>query len=96
MNRLSRRHAEIRQRLHDRMSASVSDLAEAEFAATVLSRGERCVVVTDHSKFGRNALVNVCGFEVLDCLVTDAQPPDDLARSLAAANVAVEIAATPL
>jgi len=72
------------------------DLAEAEFAATVLSRGERCVVVTDHSKFGRSALVNVCSFEVLDCLVTDARPPDDLARSLAAANVTVEIATTPL
>ena len=57
---------------------------------------DRCVVVTDHSKFGRSALVNVCSFEVLDCLVTDARPPDDLARSLAAANVTVEIATIPL
>jgi DeoR family glycerol-3-phosphate regulon repressor len=72
------------------------DLAEAEFAATVLSRGERCVVVTDNSKFGRSALVNVCGFEALDCLITDAQPPDDLAQALVAAGVAVEIASIPL
>jgi DeoR family glycerol-3-phosphate regulon repressor len=71
------------------------DLAEAEFAATVLSRGERCVVVTDHSKFAKNALVNVCRFDQLDCLVTDAKPPDDLARALMAAGVAIEIATLP-
>lgn len=69
------------------------NLAEAEFAATVLARGERRVVVTDHSKFGKSALVNVCGFATLDCLVTDAKPPADLARALTAANVLVEIAA---
>lgn len=68
------------------------NLAEAEFAATVLARGERRVVVTDHSKFGKSALVNVCGFATLDCLVTDAKPPADLARALATANVLVEIA----
>ncbi|WP_119387976.1 DeoR/GlpR family DNA-binding transcription regulator [Taklimakanibacter lacteus] len=71
------------------------DLAEAEFAATVLSRGERSVVVTDRSKFGRSALVNVCGFDQLDCLVTDAKPPDDLARALVAAGVAIEVATLP-
>jgi DeoR family glycerol-3-phosphate regulon repressor len=70
------------------------NLAEAEFAAMVLSRGERAVVITDHSKFGKSALVNVCSFAALDCLVTDAQPPADLAQALAAAGVAVEIAAT--
>ena len=70
------------------------NLAEAEFAATVLSRGERAVVITDHSKFGKSAIVNVCGFDALDCLVTDARPPDDLARALATAGVAVEIAST--
>lgn len=70
------------------------NLAEAEFAATVLSRGERAVVITDHSKFGKGALVNVCSFDALDCLVTDARPPDDLARALATAGVAVEIAST--
>jgi DeoR family glycerol-3-phosphate regulon repressor len=69
-------------------------LAEAEFAATVLSRGERAVVITDHSKFGKSALVNVCSFAALDCLVTDAPPPADLAQALAAAGVAVEIAIT--
>ena len=55
----------------------------------------RRVVVTDHSKFAKNALVNVCAFDQLDGLVTDAKPPDDLARALAAAGVTVEIAILP-
>ena len=69
------------------------NLAEAEFAATVLARGERRVVVPDPRTVAKTALVNVCGFATLDCLVTDARPPADLARALAAGNVLVEIAA---
>jgi DeoR family glycerol-3-phosphate regulon repressor len=93
VRRFNVRHAIITAGALD-AATGVNDynLAEAEFAATVLSRGERAVVVTDHSKFGKTALVNVCGFDALDCLVTDARPPDDLARALAAADVAVEIA----
>ncbi len=93
VQRFNVRHAIITAGALD-AAAGVNDynLAEAEFAATVLSRGERTVVITDHSKFGKSALVNVCGFDALDCLVTDAPPPRDLARALAAAGVAVEIA----
>jgi DeoR family glycerol-3-phosphate regulon repressor len=97
VERFSVRHAIITAGALD-ASTGVNDynLAEAEFAATVLSRGERAVVITDHSKFGRNALVNVCRFEAIDCVVTDAQPPEDLARALQAAGVSVEIAPIPL
>jgi DeoR family glycerol-3-phosphate regulon repressor len=97
VQRFNVRHAIITAGALD-AATGVNDynLAEAEFAATVLSRGERAVVVTDHSKFGKSALVNVCGFAALDCLVTDAPPPADLARALTAADVAVEVAATLL
>ena len=93
VQRFNVRHAIITAGALD-AATGVNDynLAEAEFAATVLAQGERAVVVTDNSKFGKSALVNVCGFEALDCLVTDARPPDDLARALATAGVAVEIA----
>ena len=47
------------------------DLEEAEFARMVLARGARTLVVTDHSKFGRQGLVQVCGFDGFDELVTD-------------------------
>lgn len=93
VQRFNVRHAIITAgALDSKTGVNDYNLAEAEFAATVLARGERRVVVTDHSKFGKSALVNVCGFATLDCLVTDAKPPADLARALAAANVLVEIA----
>lgn len=67
-------------------------LAEAEFARTVLSCGERRMIITDATKFGRSALVRVCGFEDFDLLVTDRAPPPELAERLEAARTAVEIA----
>ena len=67
-------------------------LAEAEFARMLLTRGERRYVVTDSSKFGRRALIKVCDFTDFDVLITERSPPDDLAASLAAASVVVEVA----
>lgn len=67
-------------------------LAEAEFARMLLTRGERRYVVTDSSKFGRRALIKVCEFADFDVLITERSPPDDLAASLAAASVVVEVA----
>ncbi|MBZ9678176.1 DeoR/GlpR family DNA-binding transcription regulator [Mesorhizobium sp. ES1-1] len=62
------------------------DLEEAEFARMVLSRGQRSVVVTDHSKFGRQGLVRVCGFDGFSELATDRPPPRDIAAALAQAG----------
>lgn len=58
------------------------DLEEAEFARMVLSRGERRIAVTDHSKFGKRGLVQVCGFSGFGELVTDSAPPPDIAAAL--------------
>jgi len=63
------------------------DLEEAEFARMVVSRGKRGVVVTDHSKFGRQGLVKVCDFPRVTELATDFAPPEDIARALEAAGV---------
>ncbi|MNL21990.1 Glycerol-3-phosphate regulon repressor [compost metagenome] len=68
------------------------DLEEAEFARTVLSRGKRGLVVTDHSKFGRQGLVRVCGFSDFTEIATDSLPPRDLADALKAADVAITLA----
>ena len=57
-------------------------LAEAEFARTVLNSGEKRVVVSDHSKFDRTALVKVCDFSGIDLLVTDQLPPPDITDAL--------------
>ncbi len=69
------------------------DLEEAEFARMVLSRGERMVAVTDHSKFGKRGLVQVCGFTDIGELVTDSAPPADIAAALDEAGAQVVVAA---
>lgn len=68
------------------------DLEEAEFARAVVSRGKRAVVVTDHSKFGRQGLVRVCPFDALTDFFTDRAPPRDLSAALKAAGVKVTLA----
>lgn len=68
------------------------DLDEAEFARVVLTRGSRRLIVTDHSKFGRQGLVRVCGFDGFDELVTDRSPAPALAAALQDANVRVTVA----
>jgi DeoR family glycerol-3-phosphate regulon repressor len=68
------------------------DLDEAEFARTVITRGRRTLVVTDQSKFGREGLVRVCGFEAIAELATDVQPPPDIAEAMAAAGTGLLLA----
>ncbi|MCC2113622.1 MAG: DeoR/GlpR transcriptional regulator [Hyphomicrobiales bacterium] len=67
-------------------------LAEAEFARTVLGCGERRLVITDHTKFNRTALVRVAGFEDIDRLVTDRPPPPEIAERLESAGTVVDVA----
>ncbi|UCI26167.1 DeoR/GlpR family DNA-binding transcription regulator [Mesorhizobium sp. B2-8-5] len=69
------------------------ELEEAEFARMVLSRGQRSLVVTDHTKFGRQGLVRVCGFDGFSELVTDQPPPRDIAAALSQAGARLSIAA---
>jgi DeoR family glycerol-3-phosphate regulon repressor len=68
------------------------DLDEAEFARVVLSRGQRTMVITDHTKFGRQGLVQVCGFDSVAELVTDRKPPQDIIDALDAAGTTLTIA----
>ena len=69
------------------------DLDEAEFARMVLSRGQRSLVITDHTKFGRQGLVRVCGFDGFSELATDKPPPHDIAAALNQAGARLSIAA---
>lgn len=61
-------------------------LEEAEFARLVLSRGQRRVVVTDHTKFGRRGLITVAGFDEVGEIVTDRAPDRGIAARLTGAG----------
>jgi DeoR family transcriptional regulator, glycerol-3-phosphate regulon repressor len=67
-------------------------LVEAQFAGRALSCAENRVLLTDSSKFGRSALVRVCGFEDLSRLVTEEKPDADMMSQLERANVHVIVA----
>ena len=67
-------------------------LEEAEFARVVLTRGKRRVVVTDHTKFGRQGLVQVCGFDAFGELATDLPPPRDIAAAVEKAGARLLVA----
>ena len=67
-------------------------LAEAEFARMVLSCGERRYMLSDASKFGRRALIRVCGFGEINVLITDQAPPASIGSVLQDAGVTIEIA----
>lgn len=67
------------------------DLEEAELARMVLTRGRRAIVITDGSKFGRDGLVRVCGFDAITDLATNDAPPPDVARALEADGVALRL-----
>jgi len=62
---------------------------ESEFAQAAMAQAERVIVVTDHTKFGRDGFVKVCELKDIDMLVTDAEPPASLARQLAAADIEI-------
>lgn len=65
---------------------------EAFIARAMVSRARRKTVLADSSKFGRNALFQVCEARELDRLVTDARPAEPLLRVLESAGVEVIVA----
>lgn len=67
-------------------------LAEAEFARMVLTRGHQSIVISDHTKYARTALVKVCDLGDFDTLITDKSPPENILRSLEVASTRCEIA----
>ncbi len=67
------------------------NMPEAEFARTVLRRGEHRVVVSDHTKFDRTALVKVCDFSDIDLIVTDRLPSDEITAALARSGTELSV-----
>jgi len=70
---------------------STTNLPEAQMIRQMIDACGRVIVVADSSKFGRRAFVRICGLGRMSVLVTDAQPPEDLAAALTEAEVEVQV-----
>ena len=47
---------------------------EAEFSRAAMKQARETWVIADHTKFGRDAPVRVCGLSEINLVVTDRQP----------------------
>ncbi|WP_246750486.1 DeoR/GlpR family DNA-binding transcription regulator [Martelella lutilitoris] len=65
---------------------------DAEMKRVFLARSTRKVVLCDASKFSCMSLVHVADLEQFDVLITDAEPPADIAKALSKAEVEVRVA----
>lgn len=70
-----------------------AEIEAGEVYAAMVRRAARRMVVADGSKFGRAFPACWASWDEIDCLVTDAAPPRDLAAALRQAGVTVHRAA---
>lgn len=94
VSRFSVTHAIISAGAVDASGIMDFDLEEAEFARMVLSRGKRRLLVTDHSKFGRQGLVQVCDFSGIMEIATSGRPPEAILEPIMRAEVLLSVAAS--
>jgi DeoR family glycerol-3-phosphate regulon repressor len=63
------------------------DYHEVRVAQAILEQSRRVLLVADHSKFNRNALVRLAGIEAVDVLFTDSPIPESVRARMQAAGV---------
>jgi DeoR/GlpR family transcriptional regulator of sugar metabolism len=68
---------------------------EAEFSRAVIAQAEKTIVVADHSKFGNPNFIKVCGFDEVEMVVVEREPPEPILGNLNEAGVDVINAAEP-
>jgi DeoR/GlpR family transcriptional regulator of sugar metabolism len=56
------------------------------------SRATTTMLLIDQSKFGRQAFELICGYDEIDLLVSDGQPPEPVVEALRAASTELQIA----
>lgn len=78
--------------LHATRGISTATVAEAEMIAQMMELASRTIVLADSSKFGKSAFANIASLDKIDVLVTNDQPPAELAEALAAAGVRTVVA----
>ncbi len=56
------------------------DYHEVRVAQSIIQHSREVFLATDHTKFGRNAMVNLGNIGQVDVLFTDLQPPEEIQR----------------
>ncbi len=67
------------------------DYREVSVARAIIDCARQTLLVADHLKFERRAMVRICDISRIDVLVTDAQPPQRLRQVCEAHGVHVEV-----
>lgn len=65
---------------------------EVEAKQALMKAAKQTVALVDHTKIGREALVQICSIDRLDAIITDQPIPDALADACAEASVSVTVA----
>ncbi|GFM34271.1 DeoR family transcriptional regulator [Desulfovibrio subterraneus] len=68
------------------------DYREVRAARAIMENSRKVFLVTDHTKFGRNAMVRLGSIEEIDALFTDKRPPEELVEIMRRAGVALHVA----
>jgi DeoR family fructose operon transcriptional repressor len=69
-----------------------SILEEALLTCSMIGAARRTIVVADATKFGQRSFAHICPLANVDILVTDREPPRDLADALTNARIQVIVA----
>jgi DeoR family glycerol-3-phosphate regulon repressor len=78
--------------INDAMGFMLMDLQEAEFTRVIMERAQIKIIAADATKFGKTAPVRITDPARMDMLVTDREPPADIAASLLRAEIDLHVA----
>lgn len=70
------------------------DYREVRAARAIIDNSRKVFLVTDHTKFGRNAMVRLGSIEEIDALFTDMMPPQPIVERMEQADVHFFVADT--
>ncbi|RJS91494.1 DeoR/GlpR family DNA-binding transcription regulator [Salinisphaera sp. Q1T1-3] len=73
--------------LHSEAGVLESNLGEAQIKRVMMRHARRRALLVDHTKFDRNALVQICDLADIDVVVTDIAPEPAWVERLAAMDV---------
>jgi DeoR family fructose operon transcriptional repressor len=71
------------------LGLSTTNLHEARMMREMIDAAEQVLVVADASKFGRNTFVQIAPLDLVDAVITDREPPAELAAALRESDVKV-------